>query len=117
MITFGTTQLGIIRAEGVAFAVSPRNSALAVAHLLTKTSAKHLLVTEDLKSLANAAIDSMSHPSLVVSMPSFYKDLFLDKDEIFETLPPAKHKEIHDPVAILHSSGKAFLFVKTLLRS
>lgn len=98
--------MGIVQAEGVSFAVSPRNSAIAVAHLLEKTRSKYLLVSEDFRPLAEAAITSMKNPPPIAYIPSFHNDLFLEKDEGFEFLPQIKHKNIHDPVTILHSSGR-----------
>lgn len=108
-ITYATTKLGMVRAEGVAFAVSPRNSAPGVAHLIDKTGSKHIIVTPDLKPLADAAVSVLkergSKIPVVRLMPAF-KDLFPDHDsEDFDYLPEPKHKGLDDPVVILHSSG------------
>jgi len=113
-ITYATTELGIIRAEGVAFPISPKNSASAVAHLIDKTGTKHIIVTPDLEPLTDAAIAIMKERGLKVPvvqpMPAF-NDLFPDDDsEDFEYLPAPKFKGLEDPVCLLHSSGEPKLF-------
>ena len=102
-------KLGIVRAESAAFAVSPRNSAPGVAHLIEKTGSKHIIVTPDIKPLADAAVSVLkeqgSEIPVVQPMPAF-EDLFPDHDpEDFEYLPEPKLKGLDDPTVILHSSG------------
>lgn len=108
-ITYATVQLGIIRAEGVAFAVSSRNSASAVAHLINKTGSKYIIVTQDLMPLTDAAIAIMAEQGfkvpVVQPMPVF-EDLFPEEiSEDFEYLSEPKLKGLDDPVCLLHSSG------------
>ena len=108
-ITYGTTKLGIIRAECVAFAVSPRNSAAGIAYLINKTGTQRIMVTPDLKPLVDATVailtEQRSRIPVVQPMPTF-KDLFPDNDsEEFEYLPELSANSPDDPVCILHSSG------------
>lgn len=108
-ITYATVKLGIVRIEGVPFAVSPRNSAPGVAHLVEKTGSKYIIVTPDLKLLADAAVSILkergSEIPVIQLMPAF-KDLFPNYDpEDFEYLPELKLKGSDDPAVILHSSG------------
>ncbi|KAF9650627.1 acetyl-CoA synthetase-like protein [Thelephora ganbajun] len=108
-ITYATTKLGIIRAEGAVFAVSPRNSASAVAHLISKTGSQHIIATPDLKPLTDAAIAILKEQRSkipVVQLMQTFEELFPDDDsENFEYLPEPKLKGLDDPVCILHSSG------------
>jgi len=108
-ITYATVKLGIVRAESAAFAISPRNSAPGVAHLIEKTGSKYIIVTPDLKPLADAAVAALkeqgSEIPLIQLMPAF-EGLFPDHDpEDFEYLPEPKLKGLDDPTVILHSSG------------
>lgn len=109
-ITYGTTKLGIIRAGSVAFAISPRNSAAGIAHLINKTGTQHVLVTPDLKPLMDATIAILKELEgtiipAVQSMPTF-KDFFPDdEEEDFEYLPEPDATGPDDPICILHSSG------------
>ena len=108
-ITYGTAELGIIRAECVAFAISPRNSAAAVANLINRMGSRHVIVTPDLKPLIDAAISilegEMSEIPAVQFMPTF-SDLFPDDDsKDFEYLPEPQNESVDDPICILHSSG------------
>lgn len=64
-------------------------------------------MTEDFKPLAEAAMASMSNPPPIAYMPLFHKDLYPENEDNFEFLPEIKHKNINDPVTILHSSGKS----------
>lgn len=102
-------KLGITRVDCAAFTVSPRNSASGVTHLINKTGSKYIIVTPDLRPLADAAIailkEQGSEVPVVRLMPAF-RDLFPDDDsEDFEYLPELKLKGLDDPVVILHSSG------------
>lgn len=101
--------MGIGQAEGVPFAVSPRNSAAAVAYLLEKTNVTYLLLAAEFKPLADEVLASMKNPPPVAYMPTF-RNLFPEKDEDFEFLPQIKHRNINDPITMLHSSGKPPFF-------
>lgn len=100
-----TTEIGIFRAEAVAFLISPRNSAVALAHMFEKTRMQYLLVSEDLKYLATTAIGSMENPPQIALMPKF-EDLYSITDSQFEFMPPLRSRNVNDTSLILHSSGK-----------
>jgi hypothetical protein len=109
-ITYLTTEMGIVRAEGVFFSIYPGNTLAALTNLLEKGGAKYLLITEDMKDLAAAVVNmSVDRQVRVAYMPSFYEHLFPENDDNFELLPPAKYGNIHDPISILHSTGDSFL--------
>ena len=108
-ITYATIELGIVRAEGVAFAVSPRNSAPGVAYLIDKTGSEYLIFTSDLKPLVDAALVILKEQGSKIPvfrlMPTF-KDLFPEDDsEDFEYLSEPRLKGLDDPIVLLHSSG------------
>ena len=110
-MTYLTTELGILRAGFTVFPVSPRNSPEAVAHLLKKTGANHLLVGGEpmLQELAAASLELLradGHPGVPLSnMPNF-KNLYPhdDSDNEFKPYPVAKF-DLDAPSLILHSSG------------
>jgi len=99
--------MGIVRAEGVFFSIYPGNTLAALTNLLVKGGAKYLLITEDWKDLAATVVANMpvDRQVRVASMPSFYEHLFPENEGNFEFLPPAKYRNIYDPIAILHSTG------------
>lgn len=112
-MTYATILLGVQRAGFTPFAVSPRNSATAVAHLLTKTQANVVLVGPEpaMQDLAAAAFEIMRsantrlpHQAL---LPLFH-EIYLDAAVPFEPLPPTKWS-LNDPGIILHSSGAFFV--------
>lgn len=105
---------GIIRANFIAFPVSPRNSATAVAHLINAVGITHILIGHE-KSMVDLANDAFailtsSYPSTPLPSHSpipLFKDLFLSSNAStvsFHDIP----YERTDPDAvifILHSSG------------
>ena len=110
-ITYFTTMVGIVRAGYAVFPISPRNSPEAVADLLSKTAATHILVgaEQSLQDLTASALQVMAancaaplpHYS---PMPSF-EDIYVDdSDHDFKPLPPFK-PDWCDPAIIMHSSG------------
>ena len=89
MLTYGTTKLSIIRAECIAFPVSPKNSATSVAHLINKTGSRHVFVTQYLKPLVDAATIILKKQVPVVLLMPTFKDLFVGGDsENFGRLGP-----------------------------
>ncbi|KAI0070275.1 acetyl-CoA synthetase-like protein [Panus rudis PR-1116 ss-1] len=118
-ITYFTLIEGIIRAGHVVFPISPRNSAQAVAHLLSKTDAGQVFVGPEtsMKDLAAAALeilrDSGGRVPSVAGIPTF-EDLYpMDSAENFEPLPSFK-PDWNDPVIYMHSSGST-AFPKPIL--
>ncbi|KAF4618234.1 hypothetical protein D9613_011556 [Agrocybe pediades] len=84
-ITYFTTLLSILRAGYVAFAISPRNSASAVAHLIDKVDVKCILVGRDPAptKLADDALEIMAtqYPGKdkpALSPMPIFEDLYLD---------------------------------------
>ena len=110
LITYLTTEMGIVSAEGVFFSIYPGNTVAAITNLLEIGRAKYLLITEDKKDIAAIVVANMpvDQQVRVAYMPSFYEHLFPENDHIFEPLPPAKYGNIHDPISILHSTGNPF---------
>lgn len=99
-----------MRAGFAVFAISPRNSPAAVAHLLQKTSPAHLIVgpESNLKELAAASYNIIkgdgAEPPRVSEMP-FFDALYGNALSPFEPLPPVK-RGADDIVLIMHSSGE-----------
>ncbi|KAH8100027.1 acetyl-CoA synthetase-like protein [Cristinia sonorae] len=111
-ITFFLVEAGIMRANCIFFPISPRNSASAVAHLLTKTDAQHLIVGPEpsLQKLASEALRQMEDVSGMAPPTSVmpqYKDVMKEIPEgDFELLPPFRFR-LEDVASIFHSSGSS----------
>ncbi|EIN04867.1 acetyl-CoA synthetase-like protein [Punctularia strigosozonata HHB-11173 SS5] len=106
MITYFTCCLGIMRAGCTVFPISPRNSPLALAHLLSTAGVDHVLLGFEsaFSQLATAATSLMppdSVPSTSI-IPNF-EDLYLSSDPCDPLPDPNVGPD--DPVYILHSSG------------
>lgn len=98
-----------MRANCVPFPISPRNSAVAVAHLINKVQVKYLLVGHDqaMSDLAQNALELLAkdHPSqtapVVRLVPTF--DDFMAKPR---ASPPIHyHGKLTDTAFYFHSSG------------
>ncbi|KIY44831.1 acetyl-CoA synthetase-like protein [Fistulina hepatica ATCC 64428] len=105
-ITFFTTLLGMMRAEIVPFLISPRNSAVAAAHLLKVQDVHHLLLSSDphimqLGQDAVAELHTQGHDVKIFSMPLF-EDIY--NGNPFQPLPPM-NVEASTPIFMVHSSG------------
>ncbi|KAK1218396.1 hypothetical protein PQX77_018919 [Marasmius sp. AFHP31] len=113
-ITYCTTIMSILRANCIAFPISPRNSPAAIAHLFEKVGVNHVFVgepaTHDLIKEALAILQKQSSPR---SAPSFsqmflFEDLFLSTYEDALTTSPGELPHTpsnHDVIMYLHSSG------------
>ncbi|KAJ3532133.1 hypothetical protein NM688_g7469 [Phlebia brevispora] len=107
-ITYFTAIAGAQRAGFAPFPLSVRNSAAAVAHLLTKTGAPYLVLGRDqsMQELAANAFQIMQQSGtrlpLTVEMPLF-EDLYVPGAPL-ELLPPLKLDQ-DDPIVVMHSSG------------
>ncbi|KAJ8092337.1 putative NRPS-like protein biosynthetic cluster [Marasmius tenuissimus] len=113
-ITYCTTIMSILRANCIAFPISPRNSPAAVAHLFEQVGVDHVYVgepaTHDLIKEALAILKNQSSPR---SAPSFsqmfvFEDLFLPAHEdALITIPGELPHTLsnHDVIMYLHSSG------------
>jgi acyl-CoA synthetase (AMP-forming)/AMP-acid ligase II len=109
--TYVTTEVGILRAGFAVFPISPRNSPEAIAHLLKKTGASHLLVGGEpmLQKLAAASLELLradDYPDIPFSDMPRFEDLYLhsDSDNEFKYYP-AVNFDPDAPSLILHSSG------------
>ncbi|KAJ7206143.1 hypothetical protein B0H12DRAFT_1243356 [Mycena haematopus] len=115
-ITYFSVIAGIMRAGCQAFPVSPRNSDVAIAHLLQSTDCTHVFVSADnaMQSLVRAAAGKLSMLGREVKflpMPTF-EDLFAPSDPVI-SLPPMCKVGLDAPAVILHSSGST-AFPKTI---
>lgn len=106
-ITYFTVIAGIMRAGYSAFPISTRNSPAAVAHLLQKVNAAHVLVgteraLQTLISESLALIEGEAKP--FVSVMLSYDNMYLEGDEDFVPLASVKYN-MDDIAYIMHSSG------------
>lgn len=119
-ISYFTLIHGVMRAGYIPFPISPRNSPAAIAHLLSKTNATHIFVSEDpsmqglsagsLKVLAAQGGQEVQR----ITTP-FFDELYLTYSNEDDSLPPAAEKREFDSVAlILHSSGTSRLSVHSI---
>jgi acyl-CoA synthetase (AMP-forming)/AMP-acid ligase II len=111
-VTYVTTEVGIMRAGLAVFPISPRNSPEAVAHLLKKSAARHLMVGGEpmLQKLADSSLELLradGHPETPVSNMPQFEDLYpRDCTHTDFNYYPAVKFDLHAPALILHSSGK-----------
>lgn len=116
--------IGMIYAGYVPFVISTRNNAAAITHLLSRTKARHLLVSRDasMQALAKAALEELevgqdaTRTGKVVdtyAMP-IYEDFFGDSGVIggVERFEPVRPKNLSDPLFIMHSSGTSEILNK-----
>lgn len=110
-ISYFTLIVGIMRANCIAFPISPRNSATAVAHLLKKVSVKHLLVGREqaMTDLANKAFEILLQEQTSVQLPTLspmpvFEDLYHKMDNRSEKLTTF-NRQSHEVAIYLHSSG------------
>ena len=110
--TYVTTEVGILRAGFAVFPISTRNSSEAIAHLLKKTGASHLLVGGEpmLQKLAATSLELLradGHPEIPFSHMPHFEDLYPhdDSDNEFQHYPEVKF-DLQAPSLILHSSGQ-----------
>jgi acyl-CoA synthetase (AMP-forming)/AMP-acid ligase II len=111
-VTYVTTEVGILRAGFAVFPISPRNSPEAIAHLLKKTGACHLLVGGEpmLQKLAATSLQLLradGHSEIPLSAMPHFEDLYPHEssDSEFKHYPSVKF-DLNAPSLILHSSGK-----------
>ncbi|KAL4264659.1 Adenylate-forming Reductase [Pleurotus pulmonarius] len=109
-ITYFTLIAATFRAGFAPFVISARNSPAAVAHLLSTTRAKHVIVGSDaaLLDALGTALNLMQekNPSIVLpgrSMMPTFEEIFVS-DAAFELLPPCR-PNANSLALIFHSSG------------
>ncbi|KAJ7103042.1 hypothetical protein B0H15DRAFT_810726 [Mycena belliarum] len=112
-ITYFSLIAGILRAGFQAFPISPRNSDVAIAHLLRSIKCTHVFVSADaaMQKLVGGASTRLEGELEVIPMPSF-EDLFAGSSHT-ELLPPMQKISLDAPAIILHSSGST-AFPKTI---
>ncbi|KIJ41947.1 hypothetical protein M422DRAFT_229444 [Sphaerobolus stellatus SS14] len=110
-ITYFVLLMAIMRANYIAFPISPRNSAAAVAHLVSKTGVKHILLGQEqsMQDLANEMTEILKTQYPSVALPQIspiplFQDLF-DQPVINMDDLPIERKSPDDIVIYLHSSG------------
>src|ERR1700761_7501272 len=96
---------GIIRAGYQVFAISPRNSAPAVAHLLGRTRCQHLFVSTDAattqlaqSALERLALDEPEHKVHKFKAPIF--ETLFHNNENTPLLPPFEESNMDAPALI-----------------
>lgn len=110
-VTYVTTEVGILRAGFAVFLISPRNSPKAIAHLLQKMGARHLLVGGEpmLQKLAATSLELLradGHPDIPVSDMLHFEDLYpRDCSHGDFKYYPAVRFDLDAPALIMHSSG------------
>ena len=100
---------GIIRAGHTVFPISPRNSAPAVAHLLTKTGTQHVFVgiesaLQDLAATSLKLMKGAGTPLPTLQDIPLFALYSKSLDESYEPIPKFK-PDWNDPAVIMHSSG------------
>ncbi|EPQ59006.1 acetyl-CoA synthetase-like protein [Gloeophyllum trabeum ATCC 11539] len=112
-IPYFMTVMAIMYAGYIAFPVSPRNSPAAIAHLISKTDIKHILVGRE-KAMEDLARESLgvlkAHYSGVAipetSLMFLFEELFLPSPKALKREDvPYDHKDPDEIAVILHSSG------------
>lgn len=86
--------------------ISPRNPPPAIAHLLSKVRASHILVSSEvpIQELARNAIRALADGAtpIILPMPTF-EDIFIP-GAMFVPLPP-RHRDLTTTRIVVHSSG------------
>ena len=110
-VTYSTMTLAIMRNGLPVFPISPRNSAIALAHLLKKAEVHHVLVGHEpamqkLVASAFKILKENNEPLPTVSPMPAFEDLYpSETDHAWEPLPPSEKADPADPAIIIHSSG------------
>ncbi|KAJ6472708.1 hypothetical protein C8R47DRAFT_1295530, partial [Mycena vitilis] len=113
-IPYFTVLMSCLRANYVAFPISPRNSPAAIAHLIRKAEVKHLLIGHEaaMSDLANNAIRILKeeYPVAVVpdvSLVPLFDELFLpaSRNRISPEDLPYENMGSDAIACIMHSSG------------
>lgn len=106
--------MAIMRANYAGFPISPRNSAAAVAYLISKTNVAHVLVGRDqaMLDLANNSLEILrtQYPNAIVpdlSPIPLFEDLYLPPSEVCIQSEdvPFEHQDPDAIVFYFHSSG------------
>ncbi|KAF5379549.1 hypothetical protein D9757_009276 [Collybiopsis confluens] len=117
-ITYFIFIVGLIRAGYIPFPISPRNSAVAVAHLISKTNTRHIFVSGDpaMQKLAENSLALLREntENEVVQVPKtldcyrmpYFLELYGYQESLTsEPLPDLRGIRQDSPALIMHSSG------------
>ncbi|KAH9841056.1 uncharacterized protein C8Q71DRAFT_436612 [Rhodofomes roseus] len=120
-IPYFTMMMSIMRANYVAFPISPRNSPLAVAHLINKVGVSHVLVGREqaMQDLVNEALAILTtrydaHTLPTLSPMPLFEELFLPETAEKAEPPSYVYKGPDALAMVLHSSGST-AFPKPIL--
>jgi hypothetical protein len=111
--------MSIIRANYIAFPISPRNSAPAIAHLINKVNVTHILLghEQSMLDLVDETLEVLQseYPSSTkpgISPIPLFHDLYLGPSTSvnMDDLPITRN-ESDDIMFYLHSSGDYFLAI------
>lgn len=114
VLAYYISTVSIMRANHVAFPISPRNSPAAIAHLIHKADIKHILVGHDhfMQNLVQEALQILQSQYQDVAPPTTsnmltFDELFLEENRTkpFTNDLPYKFRGPDAPGIILHSSG------------
>ncbi|KIY43241.1 acetyl-CoA synthetase-like protein [Fistulina hepatica ATCC 64428] len=116
-ITLFTTLLGMMRSGILVYLISPRNSPVAVAHLLSAKQVHHLVVSaephvqqlaheavEELKKNKNIKVDMLPMPRFEDLYHCTPADVSSEGPSDFDPLPK-RSDTLSEPMYIVHSSG------------
>lgn len=102
-----------MRADCVAFPISTRNSAAAVAHLIKKTGVSHILVGREqaMQDLIHHSLEALmtqheDAPTVALSTMPTFEELYLEEEPSTSEDIPAGPRSPDTPSLILHSSGE-----------
>ncbi len=109
-LTYWAVIAGIMRAGYQCFTISPRNSPSAIAHLLETTGCELAFVSGDngTQTLMQEALANMEEKVALIDMPD-WKELYINDDTNFQTLPPFALHSLDTPCLMVHSSGTIML--------
>ncbi|KAJ7261532.1 hypothetical protein C8J57DRAFT_1471415 [Mycena rebaudengoi] len=108
-ILYATLIFGTLRAGCPIFPLSTRYSDIAIAHLITESGVKYLLVSQDahmqnIARKANSILESKNVHITVVSIPT-YEEICADEHVDLDALPPLQPIDDDHLLIIAHSSG------------
>ncbi|KAK0454193.1 NRPS-like enzyme [Desarmillaria tabescens] len=115
-LTFFATITGIMRLGHIPFAISIRNSAPAITHLMKATNSKYLIVSPDatVQKIAESVCQHNDDERIITTIPMpAFSDIYVKS---YEPLPPFKKPDWNETAFIMHSSGTT-RFPSPILRS
>ncbi|KAF9561000.1 acetyl-CoA synthetase-like protein [Agrocybe pediades] len=111
-ISYSTFMVSIMRAGHTVFPISPKNSAAAVAHLISKVRVGHIFLGSDaaiselgVKALQIVKAEHPGLPAPSVSPMVVYRDLYTDSVAHDDAVLPPENKGPNHVAMYLHTSG------------